>query len=256
MPQNTQGSSFKVLTINTHKGFTAFNRRFILPELRDAVRTVSADIVCLQEVMGAHAIHPLHFENWPDTPHYEFLADTMWSDYAYGRNAVYPEGHHGNAVLSRYPITEYQNRDVSVGGSEKRGLLYCRITPAGPRAGTDSHLVCSPGPEREAHRQAQMRMMCELIESLPPDAPLVVAGDFNDWQVRANRFLQRGAGLQEVFTRLTNGRPARTFPARFPLLRLDRIYIRNASVSQPWALPVKPWRHLSDHAPLSAEIHL
>ena len=67
MPDQTQQFSFKVLTINIHKGFTAFNRRFILPELRDAVRTVSADIVCLQEVMGAHEVHPLHVENWPDT---------------------------------------------------------------------------------------------------------------------------------------------------------------------------------------------
>lgn len=74
MPDQTQQFSFKVLTINIHKGFTAFNRRFILPELRDAVRTVSADIVCLQEVMGAHEVHPLHVENWPDTSHYEFLA--------------------------------------------------------------------------------------------------------------------------------------------------------------------------------------
>jgi endonuclease/exonuclease/phosphatase family metal-dependent hydrolase len=89
MTQQTRQFSLKVLTINTHKGFTAFNRRFILPELRDAVRTVSADIVCLQEVMGAHEVHPLHVENWPDTTHYEFLADAMWSDYAYGRNAVY-----------------------------------------------------------------------------------------------------------------------------------------------------------------------
>ncbi len=64
MPDQTQQFSFKVLTINIHKGFTAFNRRFI-PELRDAVRTVSADIVCLQEVMGAHEVHPLHVENWP-----------------------------------------------------------------------------------------------------------------------------------------------------------------------------------------------
>ena len=129
MPDQTQQFSFKVLTINIHKGFTAFNRRFILPELRDAVRTVSADIVCLQEVMGAHEVHPLHVENWPDTSHYEFLADTMWSDFAYGRNAVYPEGHHGNAVLSRYPIEHYENRDVSVDGAEKRGVLYCRIVP-------------------------------------------------------------------------------------------------------------------------------
>ena len=140
MPDQTQQFSFKVLTINIHKGFTAFNRRFILPELRDAVRTVSADIVCLQEVMGAHEVHPLHVENWPDTSHYEFLADTMWSDFAYGRNAVYPEGHHGNAVLSRYPIEHYENRDVSVDGAEKRGVLYCRIVP--PMTGKAIHVMC------------------------------------------------------------------------------------------------------------------
>ena len=218
MTKKMQHFSLKVLTINIHKGFTAFNRRFILPELRDAVRTVSADIVCLQEVMGAHEVHPLHFENWPDTPHYEFLADTMWSDYAYGRNAVYPEGHHGNAVLSRYPIEHYENRDVSVGESEKRGLLYCRITP-------------------------------------PDLEPVVVAGDFNDWRQRANHPLKVDAGLEEIFTR-ANGRPARTFPVRFPLLRLDRIYVKNAHASSPTALALLNWRHLSDHAPLSAEIHL
>ena len=218
MSQKAQGFSFKVLTINTHKGFTSFNRRFILPELREAVRATSADIVFLQEVMGTHAVHPMQVENWPDTPHYEFLADTMWNDYAYGRNAVYPEGHHGNAVLSRFPIIDYENRDISVAGTEKRGVLHCRL-------------------------------------QLPADAPLVVAGDFNDWQTRANKMLKRCANLDEVFS-VKNGRPARTFPARFPVLRLDRIYVRNAEVSQPWALPVRPWSHLSDHAPLAVEIHL
>ena len=220
MPDQTQQFSFKVLTINIHKGFTAFNRRFILPELRDAVRTVSADIVCLQEVMGAHEVHPLHVENWPDTSHYEFLADTMWSDFAYGRNAVYPEGHHGNAVLSRYPIEHYENRDVSVDGAEKRGVLYCRIVP--PMTGKAIH---------------------------------VMAGDFNDWRQKANHPLKVQAGLDEIFTR-AHGRPARTFPVQFPLLRLDRIYVKNASASAPTALPLRTWRHLSDHAPLSAEIHL
>ena len=165
MPDQTQQFSFKVLTINIHKGFTAFNRRFILPELRDAVRTVSADIVCLQEVMGAHEVHPLHVENWPDTSHYEFLADTMWSDFAYGRNAVYPEGHHGNAVLSRYPIEHYENRDVSVDGAEKRGVLYCRIVP--PMTGKAIHVMCVHLGLREAHRQAQLAMLAEWVNELP-----------------------------------------------------------------------------------------
>ncbi len=190
MTQHTRNFSFKVLTINTHKGFTAFNKRFILPELRDAVRTVGADIVCLQEVMGAHEVHPLHIENWPDTTHYEFLADTMWSDFAYGRNAVYPEGHHGNAVLSRYPIEHYENRDVSVGGSEKRGVLYCRITP--PMLNRPIHVMCVHLGLRESHRQAQLTMLAGWVNALPESEPVLVAGDFNDWRQKGRPAVKRG----------------------------------------------------------------
>ncbi|MBB1200046.1 endonuclease/exonuclease/phosphatase family protein [Enterobacteriaceae bacterium 89] len=253
MTQKSPSFSLTVLTINTHKGFTAFNRRFILPELRDAVRTVGADIVCLQEVLGAHEVHSLKVENWPDSSHYEFLADSMWNDYAYGRNAVYPEGHHGNALLSRYPIEHYENRDISVGESEKRGLLCCRIVP--PELATPVHAVCVHLGLREAHRQAQLAMLSDWVNQLPENEPVVVAGDFNDWRLRANYPLKKLAGLEEIFTRAT-GRPARTFPAKFPLLRLDRIYVKNAHASHPATLALKPWRHLSDHAPLSAEIHL
>ncbi|MBF9272779.1 endonuclease/exonuclease/phosphatase family protein, partial [Enterobacter hormaechei] len=177
----------------------------------------------------------------------------MWSDYAYGRNAVYPEGHHGNAVLSRFPIEHYENRDVSVGESEKRGLLYCRITP--PELDFPIHVGCVHLGLREAHRQAQLQMLADWTNALPEGEPVVVAGDFNDWRQRANHPLKVNAGLEEIFTR-ARGRPARTFPVRFPLLRLDRIYVKNAHASSPTALALLNWRHLSDHAPLSAEIHL
>jgi endonuclease/exonuclease/phosphatase family metal-dependent hydrolase len=50
--------------------------------------------------------------------------------------------------------------------------------------------------------------------------------------------------------------PGAHLPGRFPLLRLDRIYVKNAHASSPTALALLNWRHLSDHAPLSAEIHL
>lgn len=253
MPGQTQRFSLNVLTLNTHKGFTAFNRRFILPQLREAVRAVSADIVCLQEVMGAHEVHPQRIANWPETPHYEFLADTLWRDFAYGRNAVYPEGHHGNAVLSRYPIEYDENRDISVGNSEKRGVLYCRIMP--PQLNHPIHVMCVHLGLREAHRQAQITLLADWVNSLPPGEPVIVAGDFNDWRQQANRPLKTRAGLEEIFTR-AHGRPARTFPVRLPLLRLDRIYVKNANASAPTALPLHHWRHLSDHAPLSAEIHL
>jgi endonuclease/exonuclease/phosphatase family metal-dependent hydrolase len=243
-----------VMTVNTHKGFTSFNRKFILPELRDAVRKVGADVVFLQEVQGTHEAHGRKFDDWPDEPHYAFLADSIWPQYAYGRNVVYPKGHHGNAVMSKFPIVSFHNHDVSLPGPEKRGLLHCVLRVTGQVL--DVHCICVHLGLSESHRMQQLDLLCEMVRSEVPDnAPLIVAGDFNDWRRRANEVLEREIGLREVFVH-AYGEPARTFPSRFPLLCLDRIYVRNASVHLPVVLPRKPWSHLSDHAPLVAEIHL
>ena len=256
LAQAAKTFSLKVLTVNIHKGFTFFNRKFILPELREAVRKIGADVVFLQEVTGSHTQHGDKFDNFPDAPHYEFLADSIWPEFAYGRNAVYPSGHHGNAVLSKYPIVEHHNHDVSVGGDrqEARGLLHCELQI--PDRSINLHVVCVHLSLTETHRTQQMDKLCRLIAAdVPPQAPLVVAGDFNDWRHRAKDPLAQGAGLHEVFVQ-AHGQPARTFPARKPLLRLDRIYVRNAIGHKPVVLPPKPWSHLSDHAPLAAEIEL
>ena len=47
-PQVAEAPRLTVMTVNIHKGFTTFNRRFILPELREAVRKVGADVVFLK----------------------------------------------------------------------------------------------------------------------------------------------------------------------------------------------------------------
>lgn len=243
-----------VLTVNTHKGFGALNRRFVLPELRDAVRTTGADIVFLQEVLGAHEAHARRVQRWPGAPHYEFLADEMWPQYAYGRNAVYPHGHHGNAVLSKYPIVRYENRDISALGHEPRGLLHCVLQL--PKRDAPLHAICVHLGLLERHRQQQLDLLCALVDDeIPRDAPLVIAGDFNDWRERGHERLKACAGLSEVFaTRM--GRAARTFPARRPLLRLDRIYVRHVEVETGNVLSMRPWSHLSDHAALSARLAL
>ena len=253
MPNPPPNPSFRVLTVNMHKGFSFFNRKFILPELRAAVRAVRADLVFLQEVQGDHSGHSARVSNWPEVPQYEFLADEMWPDFAYGRYAVYPHGHHGNAVLSKYPIVRHQNLDVSIAGPERRGLLHCVV--AVPDFG-EVHAICVHLGLLEQHRRRQLDILCELVQDgIPADAVLVIAGDFNDWRGAATQQLRRCTGLQEVFE-ATYGRPARTFPARFPVLPLDRIYVRNAGVHAPMVLPRRPWSHLSDHAPLAAEIDL
>jgi endonuclease/exonuclease/phosphatase family metal-dependent hydrolase len=252
--QKVEAAQLTVMTVNIHKGFTTFNRRFILPELRDAVRKVGADLVFMQEVLGMHDAHGKKWEDWPEGGQYEFLADSIWPQYAYGRNMVYPKGHHGNAVMSKFPIAHYQNHDVSVAGPEKRGLLHCVIKV--PNCAHDVHAICVHLGLAESHRQQQLDLLCKITHTeVPAGAPLIVAGDFNDWRRRANEILLREAGLREIFV-TAYGEPAKTFPAIFPVLSLDRIYVRNCSVHLPVVLPRKPWSHLSDHAPLVAEIHL
>ncbi|ARP94153.1 hypothetical protein CAL15_07020 [Bordetella genomosp. 13] len=241
----------RVLTVNIHKGFTFFNRRFMLPELREAIRQVGADIVFLQEVTGEHQQHAMRLTEWPKTSHYEFLADTIWTAHAYGRNAVYPDGHHGNAVLSKFPIVSFENHDISVGRHEARGLLHCVVRPQPD--GPDLHLLCVHLGLLESHRQKQLGRLCEFMSThLPPDEPVILAGDFNDWRLRADEVLRR-CGAREIHHG-NHARPARTFPARWPLLRLDRIYVKNVRHCKPVPLAAQPWSRLSDHVPIAAEV--
>lgn len=246
-PQPSQ--PLRLLTVNIHKGFSAFNRRFVLHELREAVRAVRTDLVFLQEVeggsgpAGAAALGT----------QYEFLADQIWSDHAYGRNAVAAGQDHGNAVLSRLPVLRSRNHDVSLPGAEPRGLLHCVLDRPGGRQAL--HVMCVHLGLSEAHRHHQLARLCETARfEVPADAPLVVAGDFNDWRSRADAMLAP-CGLTEVF-RKAQGHHARSFPARWPLLRLDRIYVRGVVAARPLPMPRRPWGRLSDHAPLAAEIDL
>jgi endonuclease/exonuclease/phosphatase family metal-dependent hydrolase len=243
--------TLRLLTLNTHKGFTVFNRRFVLHELREALRSVPADIVFLQEVIGSHRRHALRHSDWPALPQHQFLADSIWGSAAYGGNAVYEEGHHGNAVLSRFPILRQRNHDVSLSRLERRGILHC-VVGRQPGEG-EIHLISTHLSLRASHRLKQFRQLCEIISAeVPADAALFVAGDFNDWRGRAHPVLLRDAGLKEMFIE-SGGQAAASFPARWPMLQLDRIYFRNARPLRCEVLRAKPWSRLSDHLPLYAE---
>jgi endonuclease/exonuclease/phosphatase family metal-dependent hydrolase len=237
-------SAMRLLTLNAHRGFSALRRRNVLSRIRDGLRAASADLVFLQEVGGE--------DESKDSPQqYEVLADQVWGQFAYGRNAVSSWGHHGNALLSKYPILSWQNIDVSAGASEPRGMLHCVLDV--PHAPQPVHAVCVHFGLRESQRGQQVDRLLDLIGgSIPGDAPLVIAGDFNDWRERAHRRLLSARSLEEIHAS-AGGRPARTFPAGWPLLRLDRIYVRNLR-HRPLHLPRHPWALLSDHAPLAGEV--
>jgi endonuclease/exonuclease/phosphatase family metal-dependent hydrolase len=231
----------RVLTVNIHKGYTAFRGRDMLQDLREAVRAVASDLVLLQEVSGR--------QDGLGSAQAEYLADTLWRDHAWARNALVRHGGHGNAVLSRWPILRHVNHDVTQPGAEPRGLLHCVLD----LAGTPLHAICVHLGLTEAHRRGQLASLCEVVtREVPADVPLVVAGDFNDWRCRADAQLAP-AGLKDVH-RQAHGEHARSFPARWPLLRLDRIYVRGMAGHRPLPLPRRPWATLSDHAPLAAEI--
>ena len=249
MRKSSTSQPLRVLTVNIHKGYNAFNRRFVLHELREAVRAVRSDLVFLQEVTGGSGSAGAAAVG----AQYEFLADEIWSDHAYGRNAVAEGQDHGNAVLSRLPVLRSFNHDVSLPGVEPRGVLHCVL--ARPAGGAELHVMCVHLGLTETHRRHQLARLCETVRrEVPAGAPLIVAGDFNDWRSRADGLLAP-CGLDEVF-RQTEGRHARSFPARWPLLRLDRIYVRGVAACRPLPLPRRPWTRLSDHAPLAAEINL
>lgn len=244
----------RLLTLNMHKGFSALGRRFVLHELRDAIRDSGADVVLLQEVLGEHQEHSTRWERWPETGQYEFLADTVWTEFAYGKNAVYPAGHHGNAVLSRFPIIEHDNITLPTNKHEDRGALHSVIkVPGWP---TPLHVLCTHLSLFERDRRRQVRAIAQRIDDqVPANAPVVLGGDFNDWRQWAHEPLRTQAELHEVFVQHT-GKAARSFPVRFPLLRLDRLYTRGLAVSAPQVLGGQPWTALSDHAPLQVELHL
>lgn len=238
-----------ITTYNIHKGFSQFNRRMMVHELRERLRHLNPDIVFLQEVQGLHLQHARQHHNWPVAPQHEFLAENVWPASAYGQNAVYDHGHHGNAILSRFAILDAHNQDVTHLKFERRGMLHCRMRLADARV---LHCVCVHLSLFGHSRRRQMEELATSLESLAdPQTPLIIAGDFNDWRNRADDILAKRLGLTEVFGGFS-GPPVRSFPATLPLFRLDRIYVRGLSVERTEVHHGRPWSMISDHAALSA----
>lgn len=241
-----------IATYNIHKGFSQFNRRMMVHELRDRLRQLSPDIIFLQEVQGLHLGHVESHSNWPQAPQHEFLADQFWENTAYGRNVIYDHGHHGNAILSRFPILAFHNQDVTRLRFERRGLLHCAIELG--EGAPHLHCVCVHLSLFGRSRRKQMEALAARLEEwVPDDAPLIIAGDFNDWRNRADRLLIDRLGLTEVFGGIA-GRPPKSFPSTLPVFRLDRIYVRGFAVERTEIHCGEPWSRISDHAALSAHL--
>ncbi|MCK5395366.1 MAG: endonuclease/exonuclease/phosphatase family protein [Gammaproteobacteria bacterium] len=247
-------NSLKVLTYNIHKGFSTSNLRFILHDIKGSLRHIDADVIFLQEIQGDRQISRNRFDDWHNNNQFEFLADEVWQHHAYGKNAIYKSGHHGNAILSKYPFVEWENIDISIMRSASRSLLHGMIQ----MPGTDEkiHIVCVHLGLFEREREGQLATLSKRINShIPSDEALIIAGDFNDWRGSAERYLHQELGIEEVFKN-THGAYARTFPAWLPMLSMDRIYYRGLEVVDCKTLYGQPWSRLSDHTPLLATLRI
>lgn len=236
----------RVATYNIHKGVQGIGpaRRLEIHNLGLAVEQLDADIVCLQEVRKLHRREQHYFDRWPNVPQAEYLAPEGY-EAVYRTNAYTRHGEHGNALLTRWPVIAHQHEDISDHRFEQRGLLHVEVEFQGrPVHAIVVHLGLIPG-----SRVRQIEQLQRFIErEVPRGAPLVVAGDFNDWGSQIQRML-RNFGLHEY----EDARRAFTYPARLPLAQLDHVYVRGLT---PVGLHVprgRIWWRMSDHLPLIAE---
>jgi endonuclease/exonuclease/phosphatase family metal-dependent hydrolase len=187
--------TLRVATYNIHKGvvndFFGLRRNSRIYDLRARLHELDADLIFLQEVQGRNDRHTNRLANWPAEPQDQFLAkapskpktarNTIAVAYenVYGRNANYLHGHHGNALLSRFPVLRNENRDVSDHSLEKRGVLHC-VVELGQKP---VHcFVVHFGLLARSRRRQTEALMAWIKKSVPPSEALIIAGDFNDWR--------------------------------------------------------------------------
>jgi endonuclease/exonuclease/phosphatase family metal-dependent hydrolase len=243
-----------LLTINVHKGFSLLNRRFTLPQLRKAIHATSSDIIFMQEVVGENIEKAAKHADWPERPQHEYVAEMIGFEHVYGKNVVYTAGHHGNAILSRFPILCSQRVDVSTNRLESRGFLYAKLKIPYHKPGV--HCICVHLGLFPRSRKKQFRQLQEYIQRVVPgNEPLIVAGDFNERRKKESDGLETKLGMKDAGLEV-HGKKMRTFPALMPVWPLDRIYLRDFKVAKVQVLNKGVWKHLSDHAGLYAEVEI
>ena len=226
-------STVRVMTWNIHGGLGP-DGRHDLDRMLELVRSADPDVLALQEVDSRRAAgreHPI-----------AMLKRILGHHGVAAAAITTPDGDYGQVLLSRWPMTDSEVHDISVPGREPRRAITAVInSPAGQLFVLAAHLGL-----KFVERHRQCRQMAGLVDC--SSLTTVVLGDFNDWMWPGS--------VQNVLARKLPGRTHhRTFPARFPLLKLDRIYCRPASALISSRVDTAA-RTISDHLPIVAEIRL
>jgi len=238
----------RVATYNIHKGVQGIGpvRRLEIHNIGHAVEQLDADLVCLQEVRKLHRREERYFTRWPELPQAEFLAPEGYAA-VYQTNATTRHGEHGNALLTRWPVVSHGHEDMSDHRFEQRGLLHVQVRIER----REVHVIVLHLGLIAASRLRQIEQLGRYVErEIPARAPVLVAGDLNDWGGKL-RPAMNAVGLHDFVQP-----KAATYPSRLPLTQLDYVYARGL---KPLGVEIprgRVWGQMSDHLPLIASFRL
>lgn len=223
----------RIATYNIHRAIGSDG--YINPKrIALVLHELDADIIALQEVGYA-----------PGEPGnlLEYLGESIEARVIEGITLRDERGHYGNAVLSRLPVRAIELHDISVAGREPRGAIELKLQIRDTMVQVvATHLGLRPGERRE-----QVNKLIPLLASSSADIKILL-GDLNEW------FLW-GRPLRSLHRVLGNTPAPATFPARWPWLALDRLWVQPLSVIDSLRSHKSTAAKIaSDHLPLVAEL--
>lgn len=238
----------RLLSWNIHKGIGGVDRRYDIGRTVALIRALDADVLLLQEVSESMPRSLFHDQA-------QLLSESLEMPHlAYHRQHRFSIGGYGNAILSRWPLSDIHELDLTIGTRKKRGVLQARVRVRLPNDETRSmvlHNMHLGLASSERARQLERFLSSAPFKGLHHGTPVVLAGDLNDlWGSLGPRFL-----LPAGFRRA--GSLANTFPAVFPIRPLDGIFVRGeVRVRATHICRTRLARQASDHLPLLVEIDL
>jgi len=239
-------SRLRIVTWNIHKGIGT-DRAYRLDRTVRVLRELDADVVCLQEVdedvpRSGRQRQGQQLARELDYPHA-----------ALGLNVRVKGGAYGNLTLSRYPMKDVRNVDLTVPPKKRRSALVTRVVTGPPHGWlvANVHLGLM-----HLERRIQLRrLLGHVFEGARPDQPLVIAGDWNEWGRRLVRQVMREWGFHLARHDHHPKRGARTWPSRRPVVALDKILYRDPVRCHHVAGVLDELtRVASDHLPLVVDL--
>lgn len=240
--------TLRVMTYNVHR-CVGTDRKLDLERVASVIAAARCDIVALQELdVGRRRTRGV------DQAHQ--LAELLGMRSHFNAALHVEEERYGDAILTALPETlvragplpHYRN----MRGLETRGAVWVTVEALGTRIQVlNTHLGLSRG-ERLAQMDALMGP--DWLGHADCQTPFLLCGDFNDIPP-SKAYRKTVPRCREVQRCLPGHRAKATFPSRWPLIRLDYIFVSPEVNVLRVEVPRTPLtRAASDHLPLIADI--